>query len=369
MQTSSSDTGLMRPKLDATLILEVQDDGEIEEGKHTLAPLFALVSLNAKTAPSVEIPWSQLLALNLQNEAAPTVLACGRHKDCNLQVKDSRVSLRHFEIVARQKSSTSKPDSTQLAYDCSLRDCSSNGTKVNGKPVAKGQLSSLRSGDEISVLAAQSVGEEHKIAFVFRNSSEIFDTPDQVRTLDLDELVLCPICMQPIYKCIALMPCLHNFCMACYSDWMLKKGDCPVCRQQVSYIVKNRPMEAIIEAFLKAMPERRRGLEELREMDARDTLKLGSVGKVVRSVCSVANPQTSASSLGHSEAIHSRVGFGRSVESSTGNSGGRGDFILGEGGRSRGGNGLTFAPTNDVAPRDAPSTTRPELGSQICRIQ
>merc|ERR1712232_1537667 len=84
------------------------------------------------------------------------------------------------------------------------------------------------------------------------------------------------------------MPCLHNFCMACYSEWMVRKEDCPVCRRKVTCVVKNHPMEAIVEAFLEASPERRRRPEELSDMDARDRLKLGAGGKVVRELCTVA---------------------------------------------------------------------------------
>merc|ERR1712125_49067 len=158
---------------------------------------------------------------------------------------------------------------------------------INGRTVGKGNSEPLRCGDEICVLAANRVGQEKTISFLFRNTTELFESPNQVRRLDLEELVLCPICMQPIYKCVALMPCLHNFCMACYSEWMARKEDCPVCRRKVTCVVKNHPMEAIVEAFLEASPERRRRPEELSDMDARDRLKLGAGGKVVRELCAV----------------------------------------------------------------------------------
>merc|ERR1712216_705198 len=98
--------------------------------------------------------------------------------------------------------------------------------------------------------------------------------------LKLLEHVLCPICMLVIYKCVALMPCFHNFCSACYSDWMGCKPDCPVCRQRVTAVIKNRAMDEVIEALLEASPENRRSREELEDMDRRDLLKLGRDGNI-----------------------------------------------------------------------------------------
>jgi hypothetical protein len=279
------DASLSRPKLDTTLILdgkEADDDGAAPK-----CALFSLVSLNAETAPSAEIPWSQLFALSLTPEVEPLrVLSVGRHKDCEVQLVDPRVSLHHFEIVARRKSCPSH-GTDPLLFECILNDLSSNGTSINGRTVGKGNSEPLRSGDEICVLAAHRVGKEKTVSFLFRNTTELLECPTQVRQLDLEELVLCPICMQPIYKCVALMPCLHNFCMACFSEWMARKDDCPVCRRKVTSVVKNHPMEAIVDAFLEASPERRRRPEELKAMDAKDKLRLGIGGKVVREICTV----------------------------------------------------------------------------------
>eukprot|EP00928_Gymnodinium_smaydae_P075284 TRINITY_DN5829_c0_g1_i2.p1 TRINITY_DN5829_c0_g1~~TRINITY_DN5829_c0_g1_i2.p1 ORF type:complete len:377 (+),score=65.54 TRINITY_DN5829_c0_g1_i2:129-1259(+) len=282
------DLSLTWPRLDATVVLESKELAG-DEGKPALErPLFALVSLNDQTAPSAEVPWSQLFALSLRDKVEePRVLSVGRHKDCEIRLADPRVSLMHFEITARRKFVDRVDMPGQLAYECALRDGSSNGTTINGRPVGKGNSSLLRSGDEICVLPAHRVGKDSMIAFLFRNMTEAFESPKEVRSLDLDELVLCPICMQPIYKCVALLPCLHNFCMACYSEWMLRKEDCPVCRREVNCVVKNHPMEAIVEAFLEACPERRRTAEEIEDMDARDHLKLGAGGKIVRNHCSV----------------------------------------------------------------------------------
>jgi len=290
--TRESALGLTRPRLDATLVIDssqVVDGIEQETSQLPQLALFALASLNTKTAASVEIRWSQLLALSLLPRDEP-VLTVGRHKDCGLHLADPRASLHHFELRAQRKGGAgggadllgAPHEGEELAYECFLHDCSSNGTAVNGSVVGKGNSRQLRTGDEICVLPANRVGPEEMIAFVFRNTTENFAEPEKVQSLELDELVVCPICMQVIYKCVALTPCSHNFCMACCSDWMSRKDDCPVCRRGITAVMKNHPMDAVVQAFLEANPEWKRSDEELRAMDARDKLRLGSSGKLVR---------------------------------------------------------------------------------------
>lgn len=303
------DASLCRPKLDTTLIFDGREEHEAAAPAPQSCPLLALISVNAGSAPSAEVPFSQLLALSLVKEGDPPVLTVGRHKDCNVQLADPRVSLHHFEVSARRLKCGETDGAIngghgthEFAYECVLHDSSSNGTAINGRVVGKGNTERLRSGDEICVLPANRVGREKMIAFVFRNTAELLTpqpalqpvqelvpTPSSERAnaqaLELEDLVVCPICMQAIYKCVALMPCFHNFCMACYSDWMHRKDECPVCRRPVAALMKNHPMEAVIEAFLEANPDRRRSPEELREMDARDALKLGAGGKIVRDTC------------------------------------------------------------------------------------
>ncbi|CAK0844875.1 unnamed protein product [Prorocentrum cordatum] len=60
------DASLTRPKLDATVILSPKADTQVlDADKPKRTPLLALASLNADTAPSTEVCWSQLLALSL----------------------------------------------------------------------------------------------------------------------------------------------------------------------------------------------------------------------------------------------------------------------------------------------------------------
>mmetsp|Transcript_90698 Transcript_90698/g.194524 ORF Transcript_90698/g.194524 Transcript_90698/m.194524 type:complete len:381 (+) Transcript_90698:215-1357(+) len=288
------------PRLDSTWVLTptaADQSAEQREQSQSHNPLCALVSLNANTASSAEVYWSELLAFNCSQEER-LVLSVGRHAECNVQLEDPRVSLRHFEIVARPRLDGNGMTEEPVAYECLLLDGSSNGTSINGTVVGKGNCGRLRSGDEICVLPASRVGPEKTVSFVFRNTAECpaerpaeqencahEDEAPEANAMFLDELVLCPVCMQTAYKCVALMPCFHNFCSACYYDWAERKDDCPVCRRHVTSVVRNHPMDAVIEAFWTAHPERRRSEEEIREMDARDNLRLRAGGKCALASC------------------------------------------------------------------------------------
>mmetsp|Transcript_20463 Transcript_20463/g.36131 ORF Transcript_20463/g.36131 Transcript_20463/m.36131 type:complete len:354 (+) Transcript_20463:134-1195(+) len=348
---ASLSRSLSRPKLDTTIIID--NEGEDEKGQ---CSLFALVSLNASTAPSIEVPWSQLLALSLSPDKDPPVLTVGRHKDCKVQLSDPRVSLHHFEIVARRRCSPTDTTCESLTYECHLNDLSSNGTAVNGKTVGKNLSERLRSGDEICVLPTHKVGQDKRIAFIFRNTTEILGTPKEVKQLELDELVLCPICMQAIYKCVALMPCFHNFCMACYSEWMNRKDNCPVCRQKVTAVMKNHAMDGVVEAFLEAYPERRRSKEELEDMDARDRLRLCAGGKVVRDHCEVGiwGAARAAGSVASTNATVAPPASGRGASSSA-------PASLPSTIPER-------RPTESSSPGNREATT-PRIGTQVCVVQ
>jgi len=266
---------LGRPRLDATVVfgdaLRAGDDLLSKWEPRRPTPIFAFVSVNPLMAPSAEVPWSQLLALSLALEGEP-VLTVGRGEECGIRLSDPRVSHRHFGIFARRE---------DMAYECFICDYSSNGTGVNGEILGKGKRRQLHSGDEICILPAHIVGDGERISFLFRNATESFATPDKMRALALDDLLACPICLQTMYKCVTLAPCAHNFCMTCCSDWMRKKAECPVCRRSFLAIMKNHAMDSVIEVFLESSPKYRRCEQDLKDMDARDQLRLGCSGKLV----------------------------------------------------------------------------------------
>jgi E3 ubiquitin-protein ligase CHFR len=74
------------------------------------------------------------------------------------------------------------------------------------------------------------------------------------RSATMSEEMKCGICLEIIYQCVTLMPCLHNFCGGCYSTWMKRNTNCPKCRDPVSEVRRNTALNNIIEAFLAGNP-------------------------------------------------------------------------------------------------------------------
>ena len=55
----------------------------------------------------------------------------------------------------------------------------------------------------------------------------------RVEQISLEEVTECVICMQRI-KDKVLTPCNHEFCRECIYQWVVKKHNCPLCRQQIA---------------------------------------------------------------------------------------------------------------------------------------
>ena len=89
---------------------------------------------------------------------------------------------------------------------------------------------------------------------------------------DLGEEMQCCICIDYIYKCVTLIPCLHNFCGACLTDWMKKSTMCPQCREQIAEMKKNATVNNIIQKFMENNPSKKRSKEEYDEMDKKDNV-------------------------------------------------------------------------------------------------
>mmetsp|Transcript_26074 Transcript_26074/g.40795 ORF Transcript_26074/g.40795 Transcript_26074/m.40795 type:complete len:380 (-) Transcript_26074:583-1722(-) len=91
---------------------------------------------------------------------------------------------------------------------------------------------------------------------------------------DIQAEFKCSICLQVFYKCCTLIPCMHNFCSACYSQWMTKDGGktCPECRDPTTEVRRNHTLVGIIEKYLEAHPQFKRTAEDLAEMDAENKI-------------------------------------------------------------------------------------------------
>ena len=94
------------------------------------------------------------------------------------------------------------------------------------------------------------------------------------------------IAQELFYRCVGILPCLHNFCAPCYGAWrkrgkqvlsafipteryfFLSSTQCPICRQRVKGVQINHSMRNMVAAFLKQYPERNRDPASLLDLDA-----------------------------------------------------------------------------------------------------
>ena len=110
-------------------------------------------------------------------------------------------------------------------------DLSTNGTFISSNKIGKNNEVQLKNGDEIYLLSRTKVPESEVMGFVFfMLASEKRQPPaddanekfQSQKMMELTEEMSCPICDDLVYQAVTLMPCLHNFCGSCFSDWMVK---------------------------------------------------------------------------------------------------------------------------------------------------
>jgi hypothetical protein len=87
-----------------------------------------------------------------------------------------------------------------------------------------------------------------------------------------EDNLICGICHELLYKCVTVIPCLHNFCAACLSSWFERSKVCPSCRDESQGIRKNHAINNLVESYLEANPEKKRDPEELKEMDQKNQI-------------------------------------------------------------------------------------------------
>ena len=58
------------------------------------------------------------------------------------------------------------------------------------------------------------------------------------------------------------MPCLHNFCGCCFTEWMKDHDICPNCRNDVEYVRRNPTVENVVDKYLQEHPEKKRPDDE-----------------------------------------------------------------------------------------------------------
>jgi E3 ubiquitin-protein ligase CHFR len=289
---------------------EIVDQSEsLEKPKQTRVKL---ASMNASSSPDVEV--------TEELEHGTPVLSIGRAESNTLALKDQRVSYKHFLIRARMRLAEDK-ENEQSCTALELVDLSTNGTWVNNYRVGKGKIVPISTGDEIQILPVTKVGRAQMIGYTLQtnigqqivaetpnphNQSGVLERPKWVSCdaearviggspqfkksglLDLGDVksrakddsqtfaseleleVTCGICADILHKSVALIPCLHNFCTACYLEWRHRSNDCPNCRAQVVTILRNHAIDGVVNTFTKAHPSRKRDPAELEELDRKE---------------------------------------------------------------------------------------------------
>jgi E3 ubiquitin-protein ligase CHFR len=82
----------------------------------------------------------------------------------------------------------------------------------------------------------------------------------------------CSICSEIMHECISLQPCLHSYCSGCYSEWMEKSDECPICRKKVDRISKNHLINNLIQSYLKENPQYKRSEKDIKELEAKNKI-------------------------------------------------------------------------------------------------
>lgn len=220
---------------------------------------------------------TQLDNLNLTKDS----YQLGRNSTNDIAIPDIRLSGIHCKIYKDAED------------NCWIEDLSSNGTFIENEKIGKGSKRKLNSGDKIYLLHQSKVKAEDTLGYVFSSTleessklkrqreedmkklaEEKKQTEKQMKFQeDLGEEMRCCICIDYIYQCVTLIPCLHNFCAACFSDWMQKSHMCPQCREEITEVKKNPTVNNIIEKFMENNPTKKRPKEEYDEMNEKNKIK------------------------------------------------------------------------------------------------
>lgn len=214
-------------------------------------------------APAKRI-WGKLVTKHdsattlLEMDAGPYTV--GRAESSSLRLTESKVSGVH----------------ARLSHDNAnaiLEDLSTNGTFVNGHKVGKGRLRVLLHLDEIAVVAPTGVADA-SCHFVFFSPAAASSSSAAVAAAataaasssasaassgeSLEKELMCGICQDILYRPVALQPCMHSFCGACFAEWMKRKTECPGCRQAVRVVSRNHALANIVASYLVAHPDKKR---------------------------------------------------------------------------------------------------------------
>ena len=93
----------------------------------------------------------------------------------------------------------------------------------------------------------------------------------------LSQELICAICLDLIYQCVTLMPCLHNLCGSCVSELVNHSKNCPMCKCEIKEAKMNPLMNNIIQDFVNKNPTYKKTSEEMKSIDSRNKFKDGNI--------------------------------------------------------------------------------------------
>lgn len=73
-----------------------------------------------------------------------------------------------------------------------------------------------------------------------------------------------------MHQAISIMPCVHNFCGGCFSDWLKRQKDCPTCRKPIEGVSKSAAMNSMVDQFLMMNPSKKRDKEILKDIEEKN---------------------------------------------------------------------------------------------------
>ena len=228
--------------------------------------------------------WAKLISFGPGLENVNLTKSCytiGRNATNDIKIPDIKLSGQHCKII--------KDDQGNFWVE----DTSSNGTFIDNELIGKGKKKQVNSGDKIFLLHQSKVKVTEVIGYVFsvivtessdlkrKREEELKSLEEEKKIIEkqskfeeqVGEEMMCCICIDFIYNCVTSIPCLHNFCASCFSEWMVKSTACPQCREEVTEIKKNATVNNMIQKFMENNPSKKRPKEEYEEMDQKNKIK------------------------------------------------------------------------------------------------
>ncbi|KAF8914897.1 hypothetical protein CPB85DRAFT_1218554 [Mucidula mucida] len=111
--------------------------------------------------------------------------------------------------------------------------------------------------------------EEEAIAASLQTSTSGAAVDGVAFTEELAEELQCGCCSELVYRPVVVNPCQHFFCGSCCVLWIRNGGsNCPACRGNSTSVTPSRPLQAIVNVLLRAVPSKMRAERERAQADA-----------------------------------------------------------------------------------------------------